>query len=94
MSQAVSEANRASLGAQEVPDAFAARLRDLGEACGNVYGEERLKLAFIQGLPKHVQVEAEQYNLQFTEHTLQQLASFTPGKHEQVKALQRLQPTP
>jgi len=28
------------------------------------------------------------------EHTLQQLASFTQGKHEHVKALQRLQPTP
>jgi len=69
-------------------------LRDLGEACGNLYGEDRLKMAFIQGLPKHLQVDLQQYNLQFTEHTLQQLASFTQGKHEQVKALQRLQPTP
>jgi len=69
-------------------------LRDLGEACGNVYGEDRLKMAFIQGLPKHLQVDAQQYNLQFTGYTLQQLASFTQGKHEQVKALQRLQPTP
>jgi len=59
-----------------------------------VYGEDRLKMAFIQGLPKHLQVDAQQYNLQFTEHTLQQLASFTQGKHEQVKALHRLQPTP
>ena len=94
LNQAVSDVNRASLGAHEVPDAFAARLWDLGEACGNVYGEDRLKMAFIQGLPKHLQVDAQQYNLQFTEHTLQQLASFTQGKHEQVKALQRLQPTP
>jgi len=94
LKQAVSDVNRASLGAHEVPDAFAAGLRDLGEACGNVYGEDRLKMAFIQGLPKHLQVHAQQYNLQFTEHTLQQLASFTQGKHEQVKALQRLQPTP
>jgi len=94
LNQAVSDVNRTSLGAHEVPDAFAARLRDLGEACGNVYGEDRLKMAFIQGLPKHLQVDAQQYNLQFTEHTLQQLASFTQGKHEQVKALQRLQPTP
>jgi len=94
LKKAVSDVNRASLGAHEVPDAFAARLRDLGEACGNVYGEYRIKMAFTQGLPKHLQVDAQQYNLQFTEHTLQQLASFTQGKHEQVKALQRLQPTP
>jgi len=94
LNQAVSDVNRASLGAHEVPDAFAARLRDLGEACGNVYGEDRLKMAFIQGLPKHLQVDAQQYSLQFTEHTLRQLASFTQGEHEQVKALQRLQPTP
>jgi len=92
--QSVSDVNRASLGAHEVPDAFAARFRDLGEACGNVYGEDRLKMAFIQGLPNHLQVDAQQCNLQFTEHTLQQLASFTQGKHEQVKALQRLQPNP
>jgi len=58
LNQAVSGVNRASLGAHEVPDAFAARLRDLGEACGNVYGEDRLKMAFIQGLPKHMQVDA------------------------------------
>jgi len=94
LNQAVSDVDRASLGAHEVPDAFAARLRDLGEACAHVYGEDRLKMAFIQELPKHLQVDAEQCNLQFTEHTLQQLASFTQGKHEQVKALQRLQPTP
>jgi len=94
LNQAVSDVNRASLGALEVPDALAARLWDLREACGNVYGEDRLKMAFIQGLPKHLQVDAQQYNLQFTEHTLQQLASFTLGKDEQVKALQRLQSTP
>ena len=88
LNQAVSDVNRASLGTHEVPDAFAARLLDLGEACGNVYGEDPLEMAFIQGLPKHLQVDAQQYNLQFTEHTLQQLASFTQGKHEQVKALQ------
>jgi len=94
LNQAVADVNRASLGAHEGPDAFAACLRDLGGACGNVYGEDRLKMAFIQGLPKHLQVDAQPYNLQFTERTLQQLASFTLGKHEQVKALQRLQPTP
>jgi len=94
LNQAVSDVNRASLGAHEVPNAFAARLRDLGEARGNLYGEDRLKMAFIQGLPKRLLVDAQQYNLQFTEHTLQQPASFTQGKHEQVKALQRLQPTP
>jgi len=94
LNPAVSDVHRASLGVHEVPDAFAARLRDLRWACGNVYGEDRLKMAFIQGLPKHLQVEAQQYNLQFTEHTLQQLLSFTHGKHEQVKALQRLLPTP
>jgi len=94
LNQAVSDVNRASLGAHEVPDAFAARLRDLGEACGNFYGEDRLKMALIQGLPKYLQVDPQQYNLQFTEHTLQQRASFTQGKHEQVQALQRLQQTP
>jgi len=94
LNQAGSDVNRASLGAHEVSDAFAARLRDLGEARGNVYGEDRLKMTFIQKLPKRLQVDSQQYNLQFTEHTLQQLASFIQGKHEQVKALQRLQPTP
>ena len=93
LNQAVSDVHRASLGAHEVPDAFAARLQDLGEACGNVYGEDRREMAFIQGLPEHLQVDAQQYNLQFMEHTLQQVASFNQGKHEQVKALQRLQPT-
>jgi len=94
LNSAVSDVNRASLGAQEVPDALAARLRDLREACRNVYGEDRLNMAFIQGLPKHLQVDAQKCNLQFTEHSLQQLASFTQGKHELFKALQRLQPTP
>jgi len=94
LNQAVSDVKRASLGAHEVPDAFAARSRDLGEACGNVYGEDRLKMAFIQGVPRHLQVDAQQYSLQLTKHTLQQLASFTQGKHEHVKALKRLQPTP
>jgi len=32
LNQAVSDVNRASLGTDEVPDAFEARLRDLGEA--------------------------------------------------------------
>ena len=72
--QAVSDVNLAPLGAHEVPDAFASRLRDLGQACENVFGEDWLKMAFIQGLPMHLQVDAQQYNLQFTEHTLQQLA--------------------
>jgi len=36
LNQAVSDVNRASLGAHEVPDAFAVRSRDLGEACRNV----------------------------------------------------------
>jgi len=94
LDQAVSDVYRAFLGAHEVPDAFAARFRDLGEACGNMYGEDGLKKELIQGLPKHLQVDAQQYDLQFTGHTLQQLASFTQGKHEQVKALERLQPTP
>jgi len=94
LNQAVSDVNRASLVAHKVPDTFTARLRDLGKACGNVYGEGRLKMAFIQGIPKHLQVDAQQYNPQATEHTLQKLASFTQGEHEQVKALQRLQPTP
>jgi len=58
LNQAVSDVNRASLGAHEVSDAFAARWRDLGEACGRVYGEDRLKMAFIQGLRKHLQVDA------------------------------------
>jgi len=59
-----------------------------------VYGGDRLKMALIQGLPKNLQVDAQNYNLQFTEHTLQQLASLTEGKHEQVKPLQPLQQPP
>ena len=94
LNQAVPDVKGASLGTRDGPCAFTAHLRDLGEACGNVYGEDRLKMSLIQGLPKNLQVDAQQYNLQFTEHTLQQLASFTHGKHEQVKARQRLRPTP
>jgi len=94
INQAVPDVNRASLGAHEAHGAFAARLRDLEEACGNVYRKDRLQVALIQGLPQHFQVDAQQYNLQFMEHTRQQLASFTEGKHKQVKALQRLRPTP
>ena len=90
----MSDVNRASLVAHEVPDAFAALLRDLGEACCNMYGGKGLKMALIQGLPKHLEVDAQQYNLPFTEHTVQKLASVTQREHEQVKALQRLQPTP
>ena len=59
-----------------------------------MYREDRLKIKFIQGLPKHLHVDTQQDNLQFTEHTLQQLESFTQGQHEQVKAPKRLQPTP
>jgi len=50
-------------------------------------------MALIQGLPKHLRVVAQVCNFQFTEHTLQQLASCTQGKHEQFKELQRLQLT-
>jgi len=68
-------------------------LRDLWEACGIFYGEDRLKMAFIRGLPKHLQVDAQQYSLHFGEHTLPQPVSLSQGKHEQVEALQRLQLT-
>jgi len=94
LKQAVSDVNRASLRSDEVPDAFAARSWDLGDACCSVYVEDRLKMAFIQGLYEGFQVDAQQYNLTFTEHTLQQLASVTQGKHEQNNALQRLRQTP
>jgi len=57
--QAAYDVKRASLGAHEVPDAFETRFWDLGAACGNVDGEDRLKRAFIQGLPKHFQVDAQ-----------------------------------
>jgi len=38
------------MGAHEVLDASAARIRDLGEAFSSVYGDDWLKLAFMQGL--------------------------------------------
>jgi len=91
LKQAVSDVNRASLGAPEIPDAFAAHLPDLGEACGNMYGEDLFNIAFIQGLSKKLQVGAQQYELHFPGHALQQLPLFTQGNDEQVKALQRLQ---
>jgi len=67
---AVSSVTWASLAVREVPCFFGAGLRDPGEACGNVYSDEQLNIAFIQGLWLHLQVDAQQYNLQFTEHTL------------------------
>jgi len=45
-------------------------------------------------LTKNFQIVAQQYSVQFREHTLQQLAAFIQGKNEQVKALERVQPTP
>jgi len=59
-----------------------------------MYGEDRLSMAFILGLPQNLQVDAQNYGLEFTKHNLEQLAPLTRGKHEQVKAFQRLQPTP
>ena len=47
LNQAVFDVNRASLGAYEVLDAFAVRFRDLREACGSVYGADRLEVAFL-----------------------------------------------
>jgi len=94
LNQAVADVNRAALGPHEQPDTFAERIRSLGESCGNVFGEDRLKMTYTQGLPKHLQVDFQQYNLQFPENTLQQLASFTRGKYEQVRALQSLEPVP
>jgi len=70
LDQAVWDVNRASLGALEIPDAFAARSQGLGEACGNVYSEDRLKMVFVQGLPKQLKGDAQQYNFQFKDHTL------------------------
>jgi len=60
LNQAVLDVNRAFLGAQEAPEAFAARSRDLGEVCGNAYAEDRLKIVFIHGLSKHLQVAFQQ----------------------------------
>jgi len=44
LNQAVADVNCPSLGAHGFPDAFKAHLRDPGEACGNLYGKDRLKM--------------------------------------------------
>lgn len=86
--KAVGKLNRATMERQETPDAFARRVRELSEACGNVYPEDRLKMIFSEGLPEYLQVDAENYNQEHQEHTFQQLMAFTQGKHRQAKALQ------
>eukprot|EP00170_Pyropia_yezoensis_P001008 contig_4682_g1012 len=42
--KAVGKLNRATMERQETPEAFARRVRDMSEACGNVYPKDRLKM--------------------------------------------------
>lgn len=86
--KAVGKLNRATMERQEAPDTFARRVRELSEACGNVYPEDRLKMIFSEGLPEYLQVDAENYNQEHQEHTFQQLMAYTQGKYRQAKALQ------
>ena len=92
LNQAVPDVNQALIGAHGVPDAFAARLLCLKQACGNVQREDRFKQTFIQRLLELFQVKAQKDNLQFTKHTLKQLSATTRRQNEQidgVKALHR-----
>eukprot|EP00170_Pyropia_yezoensis_P000587 contig_2880_g588 len=73
---------------QETPEAFAHRLRDISEACGNVYPEDRLKMIFSEGLPEYLQVDAENYDLEHQEYTFQQLMAYTQSKYRQAKERQ------
>lgn len=86
--KAVGKLNRATMERQEAPDAFARRVRELSEACGNVYPEDRLNMIFSKGLPEYLQVDAENYNQEHQEHTFQQLMAYTQGKFRQAKAFQ------
>jgi len=53
-----------------------------------LHEEDRLKMALIQGFLQRLQVVTQQKILQVPKDALQLLASFTYGKHENVKALQ------
>ena len=86
--KAVGRLNRATMERQETPEAFARRVREMSDACGNVYPEDRLKMIFSEGLPEYLQVDAENYNQEHQEHTFQQLMAYTQGKYRQARALQ------
>ena len=57
LNQAMSAVKRYYLCARDVPDARGQFLRDLKMACVNMYGEDWHKMAFTQGLPKHLHVD-------------------------------------
>ncbi|GAB0498843.1 hypothetical protein MMPV_010196 [Pyropia vietnamensis] len=89
LNQAVAECTRATMAASETPEGFAQRLRELGEACGNVHEEDRVKMTFIQGLPDHIRMDCEIYNLDNPSFTLQQVVTYASGKFRQYQALNK-----
>jgi len=62
LNQPVADVRRAVLGSHETLEAFANKLPELGQACGNMHGKERLKMVFTHGLPQHLRVDGQQYN--------------------------------
>eukprot|EP00170_Pyropia_yezoensis_P000591 contig_2896_g592 len=86
--KAVGTLNPATMERQESPDAFDRRVREMSEACGNVYPEDRLSMIFSGGLPEYFQVDAENYNQEHQDHTLQQLMAYTQRKYRQATSLQ------
>ncbi|GAB0498272.1 hypothetical protein MMPV_009613 [Pyropia vietnamensis] len=92
LNQAVAECTRATMAASETPEGFAQRLRELGEACGNVHEEDRVKMTFIQGLPDHIRMDCEIYILDNPSFTLQQVVTYASGKFRQYQALNKTSP--
>lgn len=60
--KAVGKLNRRTKERQEIPEANALHDRELSEAWGNFYPEDRLKMTFSEGLPEYLQVDEEHYN--------------------------------
>ncbi|GAB0491044.1 hypothetical protein MMPV_002288 [Pyropia vietnamensis] len=95
LNQALADCTRATMTSGETPEAFAQRLRELGEACRNVYEEDRIKMIFIQGLPESIRMDCEVYNLNNQSFTLQQVVTFASGKYRQCQAISKTgQPRP
>ena len=70
--------SRAALVENKGVDAFATRLRNLAELCGNIHSEGTMKQQLIQGLPEYLRTDAFVYN---TAHrSYQQLSTYVAGK--------------
>ncbi|GAB0493373.1 hypothetical protein MMPV_004655 [Pyropia vietnamensis] len=75
--------SRATLRDGETVEAFAGRLRNLSEHCGNIHSEGTLKQQLIQGLPEFLRTDAFVYNS--ASRSYQQMVTYAAGKYRAAK---------